>query len=219
MYYMVIQNSYDKVQIALIHGTTQISSHSLSKLNASKELITHISALLKSANISLDDLSFIAANCGPGPFTTLRVVITTVNGLSYAKKIPLIGVNALKAAAHEWHDPAYPITAVLFNAFGNDVYALAQRNDQELLYGVYPIEKLLDELKAIPETIRFMGNGTTLHKELILKECAHAYIPEDNPVYCSLSAISSLGREEWELKKTKEYSLEPVYLKQHPAAR
>lgn len=218
MYYLTIQNNYDEVQLALMAGTALIQSDSIAKTKASKELIIRINNLLMSANIKLSDLSFIAANYGPGPFTTLRVVITTVNGLAYAKQIPLIGVNALKAAACEWQDPKYPITAILFNAFGNDVYTLVEHNDTQLFYGVYPIKVLLEKLKTVSDTIRFLGNGTTLHQHLINEYLAEkAYIPEHNPAYCSLSQIAQRGLAKWKSVTQGEHQLVPLYLKRHPA--
>ncbi len=218
MYYLTIQNNYDEVQLALMSGTTRAHSDSITKTKASKELIIRINNLLMSAKIKLCDLSFIAANYGPGPFTTLRVVITTVNGLAYAKQIPLIGVNALKAAACEWRDPKYPTTAILFNAFGNDVYTLVEHNDTQLFYGVYPIKILLEKLKTVPGTIRFLGNGTALHQKLISEYLSEkAYIPENNPTYCSLSQIALMGLAEWKSVTQGEHQLVPLYLKRHPA--
>ncbi len=220
MYSLAIQNNYDEVQFALMQDTTQISYDSISKMKASTQLIPHLNSMLATNNISLSDLSYIAANCGPGPFTTLRVVITTVNGIAYATKIPLIGINGLFAAAQEWQDEAYPLTAIFFNAFGNDVYTLVTKQNKQLMYGAYAITDILLQLKNESGTIRFLGNGTTLHKDLIESELgSHAYIPEVIPAYCSLEAIARMGYEEWKSKQSGVSELMPVYLKQHPAVR
>src|SRR3990167_475960 len=220
MYYLAIQNNYNEVQFSLMSGTTAIISDSLSKLHASKELVAHLNTLLISHNLTLSDLSFIAANCGPGPFTTLRVVITTVNGIAYASKLPLIGINALEAFAHEWNDDSYAITAILFNAFGNDLYALVTKGTEHLLYGVYSIQDLLHELDTLPGTIRFLGNGTDLHAQIIREKMGDkAYIPESNPEYSSLASIARMGLEKWKSEKHGASELMPLYLKQHPAQR
>lgn len=220
MYSLAIQNNYNEVQFALMKDTTQITYDSISKLKASIELVSRLNNMLTSQNIALTDLSYIAANCGPGPFTTLRVVITTVNGIAYATGTPLIGINGLQAAAHEWKNESYPTTAILFNAFGNDVYTLVIKQNEQLLYGVYSIETILEQLNNEPETIRFLGNGTTLHKELIMNTLgSKASIPDSIPAYCSLKAIADMGYEQWESKKSGTSELMPVYLKQHPAVR
>ena len=219
MYYLVIQNNYTEVQLALMAGKEVVASSSINKIEASKELIIRIDKLLHEACISLSNISFITANTGPGPFTTLRVVITTVNGLAYATQIPLIGVNALYAAAQEWDDPAYATTALFFNAFGHDVYALVIHNNKKLFYGVYPINTILQELKKRETLIRFLGNGVTLHQDLIRQTVAEkAFIPENNPAYCSLEQIARMGWQQWKEGTRGEDELLPVYLKQHPAA-
>ena len=218
MYYLALQNTYDEVQCALMNGEDLIDQVSLSKLHASASLINELNELLSRNNQSITDMKFIAANVGPGPFTTLRVVITTVNGLSFAQKIPLIGVNALDAAAREW-DASLEPTAILLNAFGDDVYTLLIKDDAQLLYGSYSIETVVQTVKKLETPVRFLGNGTTLHQTTLQNELGQlAIIPESIPPYCSLQTIALMGYEKWKQSAGKTMQLEPVYLKQHPAA-
>jgi tRNA threonylcarbamoyladenosine biosynthesis protein TsaB len=218
MYYLALQNTYQEVQIALMEGNATLASTSLSKMNASKELITKINELLAEKQKTIQDLSFIAANCGPGPFTTLRVVITTVDGIAYATQTPLIGINALEAAAREWKDEEYMTTAILFNAFGNDVYTSITHNEKEYLYGVFPIETILERLHNIEGRIRFLGNGALLHQAAIMKKLGEkALFPDTTAEYCSLQSIAQIGLEKYNDGKTEPFLL-PVYMKQHPAA-
>ncbi len=217
IYYLAIQSTYDDVQIALMKGHSSITTKAISKMEASEKLMPTILDILKQSKIALDKLSFIAANQGPGPFTTLRVVITTINGLAYAKLIPLIGIDGLRATLAEWSDPTYPATAILLNAFGNDVYTLIQSDNKEPLYGVYAIDTLLEKLKGHSGTIRFIGNGAILHKlkiEGVLGK--KAFIPDTNPNYCSLDQIAKMGYESWSSDKKGLQQLEPLYLKKHP---
>lgn len=220
MYSLAIQNTYDEVQFALMHDTTQIAYNSISKLKASAWLIRELDVMLTASHLTLTDLSYIAANTGPGPFTTLRVVITTINGIAYATGIPLIGIDALHAAAQEWKDAKYPVTAILFNAFGNDVYTLISKKDTPDIYGVFSISDLIARLKTESESIRFLGNGALLHKQLIETALEmQAIVPEPTPNYCSLSIIAQMGYEQWISGKMGVSELQPVYLKQHPAVR
>ncbi len=57
--------------------------------------------LLKSVDLSMQDLSCIAVAIGPGSFTGLRVGISTALGFSYALGLPIIGVNALEGLASQ----------------------------------------------------------------------------------------------------------------------
>ncbi len=214
--YLAIQNTYHDVQLGIYTDERLLGFTAIHKFQASKELIIKIDSLLQHAHLQLDDIDFIVANEGPGPFTTLRVVITTINGLSFAKRIPLIGVNALWAAAHEWKRPG-ELCAILFNAFGNDLYALLIKNDTELLYGVYRVEDLLTALAPFEEKIRFLGNGSDLHRESISVALGErAILSPTIPSYSSLKQIASMGYSSWSNGCKTSYQLEPLYLKQHP---
>jgi len=120
--FLSIQNTYNELELALIRDETVLISLADDKMRASKDLIPLVNYVCEKTKIHLRDLNFIAVNQGPGPFTTLRVVIASVNGLAYGAKIPLVGIDGLDALLLEHSDPAYPHTIALLNAFTNDVY-------------------------------------------------------------------------------------------------
>ena len=76
-------------------------------------------------------LAFLAVNQGPGAFTSLRVIIASINGLALgdAQK-RLIGVDGLDALAQEAHQKYIKdqnaLLVPLLNAYNSEVY-----------YGVY----------------------------------------------------------------------------------
>ena len=55
----------------------------------SDSLLIKIDELLKKLNINLGDISSIAVNRGPGSYTGLRIGISTVNAISWSRKIPI----------------------------------------------------------------------------------------------------------------------------------
>ena len=216
-YFLVLHNSYDQAEIGLFSfASTLLDRYAVDKFNASRDLIPLLDKLLKKHTLSLDALPFIVVNQGPGPFTTLRVMITSANGLSFASNIPLLGVNALKAAAAEWHDERYPLTVILFNAFTFDVYYAIQKPTVLLATGCTNIDTLLDTLKKEKGTIRFLGNGAHLYRDKIQKLFGdRALIPEPTPAYCSLNAIAKMGLAQWQAGEKGVAQLLPIYLKQH----
>jgi len=216
-HYLALSNNYDEVQVALLKNNTIISKKSISKKLASKELISVINELLEHHHIKLAEISCIIANKGPGPFTTLRVVITTVNGISFATGIPMIGVDALQAAAQEWGSAEYPITAVLFNAFGNDLYSRIEQKGSLLFQGVLPIDELITLLASYNLPIRLLGNGVTLHMQALQQGLgSNAVISEEVPAYCSIEAIAQQGVRQWDKTHEGASQLMPYYLKKHP---
>jgi tRNA threonylcarbamoyl adenosine modification protein YeaZ len=103
MNYLSIQGSYSQLQLALFSGGKCLESITKQNLKASSQLIPLIDEVLRKYFLNLKDLNFICVDQGPGAFTSLRVTISTVNGISFANKIPLIGIDGLDALSQEVH--------------------------------------------------------------------------------------------------------------------
>lgn len=217
-HFLSIQNTYTHVELALFQDRQLINWVSEDKLRASKHFVLLIAGLLQEHHIKFSDLSFLAVNQGPGPFTTLRVVIASVNGLSYATKIPLVGVDALEAFLLEHENHMYPNTVALLNAFNQDVYFGISRQGLAIVEKGYKnIAILLQELNAtIPgQTIRFIGNAAELYSKEIKDVFGdHAYIPSPMPQTTSIQQIGLMGLNQWDRQENVLQELYPLYLKQ-----
>ncbi|TES97373.1 hypothetical protein E3J85_00490 [Patescibacteria group bacterium] len=64
--------------------------------NLSAQFLTWIDEFLSVNTASKEDLKGLVVIRGPGSFTTLRVVVSTLNALAYALDIPIIGVDKSK---------------------------------------------------------------------------------------------------------------------------
>lgn len=214
--YLAIQNTYQQVEFAVCKNGSIIDSVSIPKILASKSIITSLSTLLSKNNLSLHDLSCIGVNQGPGPFTTLRVIIATVNGLAYATQIPIIGIDALEAIVQEHKQKNYPLVALL-NAFNNDVYyaicnehgAIVQKN-----YGnIDVVLQLIDQLLPTQQII-FTGNAIPLFSEQIHQRFGKRLSILDADT-CSLSQIARMTFDSWQSNSGISKSISPLYLKQN----
>lgn len=224
--YLAIQNTYDEIEVALYCKDQLLAKKNVHKNEASKTLLICIDELLNSHNLKINDLSFIGVNKGPGPFTTLRVVIATVNALNFAIQIPLIGIDGLDAFIREYQDTNWPITVVMLNAFNNDVYYAIQ-NSKQMDKGWKNITELLAQLKTqfLNQNIRFLGNGTKLFEPQIKEIFGDlAYIPDPssptatsgktvNPNTCSIEEIAKIAFLNWQNKKEIQEQIMPLYLK------
>ncbi|HET6584360.1 MAG TPA: tRNA (adenosine(37)-N6)-threonylcarbamoyltransferase complex dimerization subunit type 1 TsaB, partial [Nannocystaceae bacterium] len=63
---------------------------------------------LAAAGRSIDDVSLLAVAAGPGAFTGLRIGIATMQGLAFARGLPLVGISALDALAATATERAAP---------------------------------------------------------------------------------------------------------------
>lgn len=215
MFYLTLQHTYTDIQYALSKDNHILHNSSDDKLHASKNIIISIQELLNTQNLALADLSFIAVNQGPGPFTTLRTVIATANGIAFASGIPLVAVNGLEALVMEYLSPDYPYTVALLNAFGHDLYYGISTNGS-LDIGCANYKKVLTDIQNIGKdpSVLFVGNGTAMYQETIKEIFKNqAVFPDPIPQTSSIAQVAKLGYQYWQKQNHIFKQIEPLYLK------
>ena len=213
--YLTLHSDYNSVFCGLFKGAACLAVVQEHKLTASKNLMLRLTTLLKEQGVSWVELDFIGVNQGPSPFTTLRVVITTVNGLLFAKKIPLIGVDGLRAFLSDYETSQSEIVVALLNAFNNDIYFGIRLPDGTTETGWDFYATFLDEFKSKYPTnsLTFVGNGTLMHKEKILNLFPNANIPDPLPEYVELLTVAACALAQWRKGEQASQPLLPLYLK------
>lgn len=212
--YLILHSDYDSVFCGLFQGNTHLATVREHKIKASKNLMLMLVTLLEQRSILWSDLAFIGVNQGPGPFTTLRVVITTVNGILFSHNTPLVGVDGLQAFLTEYEQP-HGLVVVLQNAFNNDIYFGIKHSDGTTQTGWEFNATFLQTLHTnYPDMpITFVGNGTTMHQERIINLFPHAHIPELIPATANLTTIASCALTQWNQELSTQEPLLPLYLK------
>ncbi len=215
VYFLALQHGVNNYELGLYCQDNKIKEISDDKIEVSRQLLTQISQLLDHQKLTIDDISFIAINQGPGPFTTLRALITTVNGINFANKIPIIGINGLVTFAQE-HFQSMPLVALL-NAYNNDVYYAIKQLDQPLHFGCENIELLLQNLAENIQSIgpiTFIGQGAQLFSNLIYTYVGNkAILPDSMPLHSSLDSIASAAYDKWINNEFQSSQIVPLYLK------
>ena len=216
-HFLVFQHTYNGVQVALFDDQQLVQITTENKKQASKNIVALADEMLRVNNVSFRDLSFIAANQGPGPFTTLRVIIATVNGLAFATQKSLIGVDGLDALLSEYRNESYPITVALLNAYGGDVYFGVEilRNTKREK-GYQHIASLLSHLNSSfpTQTIRFIGQAVSMHTQLIDQTFGdRAFIPAPLPEHCSTKQVGKMALHSRTKQEGLTNQLLPLYLK------
>ena len=220
--FLAIQHTYDGIEFAVFRGQTILEQQALSKFHASAQLIPALSAMLERHGITLSDLAFIAAHQGPGPFTTLRVVIATINGIAFAHNTPIVGVNGLEVFLREYADPLGIRTVCMLNAFNHDVYYAYYDENHNLMMGAANGEQLLRDLAAASgdQKLHFIGNAVAAHRAAIETLFANrALIPALIPNTCSIDQIGLMGYEQWQRQENVTRQLIPHYLKTQQFAK
>ena len=216
IHFLAIQSTYTSVECALFHDDTVLRTIEIDKSQASKQILIALEQLLATHQLSLQDISFAAVNTGPAPFTTLRVVIATMNGISFASPLPLIGVDGLEAMTQEYFTDNN-ITILLLNAFNKDVYFALKNESDTVEKGCLPLSHLLTHISSTHTAnapLTFLGSGAFLHKKEIETVFGHharfVHTDADRP---SIEKIGMLGLRAWQEKIGIHKKITPSYLK------
>ena len=215
--FLAIQHNYNGLEVALFQDETLIAHTNEDKIRTSKNILICIDNLLGENQVKLEEISFIAINQGPGPFTTLRVIISTVNGISFASNIPLIGIDGIKAILNEYNKPEHT-TVALLNAYSKDVYfGFTHPESKKVLTGYDNIDNFLKEIHVqFPsEKLYFIGNGADLYKEKIEEKTNNHLLKSAIPQMCSIKQIGKEALSSWQSEQFEKVNqLLPLYLKQ-----
>ncbi|MDI6755191.1 MAG: tRNA (adenosine(37)-N6)-threonylcarbamoyltransferase complex dimerization subunit type 1 TsaB [Thermodesulfobacteriota bacterium] len=134
----------------------------------SERLMPAIDSLLRETSLSVGDIQGMALALGPGSFTALRIGASTVKGLVYGLKIPVVGVSTLEALAY---NAPYSSTAIcpVLDARKKEVYAALFRGD-----GSGKIIRTSEDwvvspeelFRRISENTLFLGNGVEVYGDV-----------------------------------------------------
>src|SRR4030066_1663165 len=136
----------------------------------SERLISSIDYLLNASRLSIKDIDAFAVSIGPGSFTGLRIGLSTIKGLSYAAKKPIVPVPTLDAFARRLRFSSYPVCPML-DARKNEVYAALYGCENGQCGKIIPETAIApaDLLKDIKGRTIFTGEGAKIYRELIIE--------------------------------------------------
>ncbi|NBP00621.1 MAG: hypothetical protein EBU90_10935 [Proteobacteria bacterium] len=207
-YSLIAQATYQGIQYALYQEKKILEKSFLIKTETCR-LMHEFNVLLARHNLNWSQISLLGANQGPAPFTTLRALITTLNGIGFASNIPLTGVDGLTSFYKEQATLHQNKTVIIMlNAFGNDIY-YAFEKDGSIKTGWHNAANfIMQQTESAPKNLYFAGNGALLHKDLILEKVG-SFDAQQCAEEVSLESIAL----DCFKKQQKVSQLVPLYLK------
>lgn len=203
---MIIQYPYETVDIGLCQNGKVLNYISFHKFEAVSKTIPSIQQLLRSENLQLSDLSFFGANVGPGPYNTLRALLTMLNGIHSINKIPLIGINALDLISQEIEQQNY---IILLNAFENHLF-YKLKNSFQVYYGANSVTEIINTINFQPDELTIQGNGAIkyLHQ---FKSCPKILWPTEITTFNKLETLASVSYNKFIENDFPIEYLRPIY--------
>lgn len=207
---IVAQSTYTTVEVGLHTGSELVQLKILDKKDACSLLIPTLDQLLLDEGATRADIRAAFINNGPGPFTSLRTVITTMNGIAYALHIPLYASSVLEVLNHIYARPNRGLI-VLLNAYGKELY-----------YGLSvpgePLRMGCDTAPAVWHMAQEHHCTIVGHTEVVqgLEKRDNTYLPEIIPVpYCTLAELATYTLSTMNDGAAGSYHVSPLYLKTH----
>ena len=191
----------------------------------SVKLMPMIDNMFKTSNLSLDNIDLLACCLGPGSFTGIRIGIATMKAFADVKNIPTVGVTSLESLAYNIEKNA--TICPIIDCKNNNVYsAMFELKDNNTYVQIGDniadtIELALENCKLYSENpIVFIGDGSVLHKDLILEKFANKDIKFSDK---NIQSSVSLARCAYDKYLKGEYgdssNISPLYLRKSQAER
>jgi tRNA threonylcarbamoyladenosine biosynthesis protein TsaB len=114
MLLLALESVNQTASVALLEGNTlRCFKEGGNIMPQSEFLLPAIADILKEMGLSLQDIEGIAVCTGTGSFTGIRIGLSAAYGLSLAANIPLVGVSAFAATAHQCLGRTQPLVVLL----------------------------------------------------------------------------------------------------------
>jgi tRNA threonylcarbamoyladenosine biosynthesis protein TsaB len=111
---LAVDTSTTQVGLALYDEHQAIAEMAwTSNQHHTTQLTSALSELMKRCDVTMDKVTALGVAIGPGSFTSLRVGLSLVKGIAFAKNIPVIGVPTLDVIAAAQPLSKNPLMAVL----------------------------------------------------------------------------------------------------------
>jgi len=200
-----VDTSAQHASFAIAEGQDIIASLSTSAaVQHSRTFFSHISTLLKLAELEITEIDLFASATGPGSFTGLRVGLAAIKGLAYASGKPPMGINSIDAIALSAGINGSLI--VVIDAGRNEVYCgLREVSVDGMILALAedrvgaPRSQIPAMIKALKgSTVIFIGDGA-LKYQAQLEEAAIYY----GANLITVSAVDS-NLPSWQIKRDNQ---------------
>lgn len=190
----------------------------------SQKILPLISNTLSRCKIDISEIDVFAVADGPGSYTGLRIGVATINGLAQATHKQVVGVSSLQALAQSIVT-SEKLIVPLINARRDRaftaIYSAKDSFKTILEPQLLEMVELLEILDKKNQDIIFIGEGTTIYKDMIIEKLGErAYFTPKSLNVAKASSVAEISLEKVKLGETKTYfDLTPNYLRETQAQR
>lgn len=218
---LAVDTATRSCSVALVEDDTVLAEITVPNHEThSRHLMPIIDDLAGEAGVALNRLNGFAVCIGPGSFTGLRIGISSIKGLAYSLKKPVIGVSSLEALAAQCRPTPHLICAMI-DARKHEVYFsfYRQLNGRLKKESREQVALPADAIRDIRKPCLIVGNGAQLYRPLIMEKLgALAEFAEDSEHIIRASTIARLSLGRFKRQDTDAvHLLVPQYIRKSDA--
>ena len=187
----------------------------------SVKLMPLLDKLLSEADTKISDIDLFAWDIGPGSFTGIRIGVSTIKAFMDVTNKKALGISSLEILA-ENIDNNPDIVCTLIDAKNENVYYGFFKKENEVYIktddlGFDNINNVIEIAKQKNKKIIFIGNGSTIYKDMIESKMNNAVVildEESNKLNARNIAFAALKKQD---EAVDSNNLSPVYLRKSNA--
>lgn len=222
--FLLVSGDYKNVLVALYKGSERLVVRYSLDVRLSSQLTLLIDDVLLAGGVKLADLVFIAATQGPGSFSHLRATLCMLNGISAASRVPLVGIDTMRAWCKYVHsrvvaNDGSSLVVVAFDAYNKQIhYRIERISDQNALRIAGPAYDTIESVNAL------VSSSIRPNEPLIFAGHASLYIQCDESVPVTVIQSDDVDQtsacfaqdalDTWHTQQVPCYELQPLYLKE-----
>ena len=225
MRFLAFETSAKAGSVALLEEDTLIAeSYQNTGLTHSQTLMTMAEDMLKSCNLTPQNVDAVAVAAGPGSFTGVRIGVAAAKGFAWGGELPLYGVSTLEAMAlhlNVYSGYVVPVMDARRSQVYNAVFRVREGKPERLCEDrAISLTELGEELKNYEQPIFLVGDGSILCYNTLKEQIPGLVLPAEHRMHQRASGVALAARVQFLAGQTGDAaSLTPNYLRLSQAER
>lgn len=181
----------------------------------SATLMPKIIEMLKTANVSLEDVDYFACANGPGSFTGLRIGVSAMKALCNVTKKDMVEVSTLDGLAKNIEN-FDGLVCPIIDARRKEVYtAIYNKNEKILNDCSISLDELFEILKKENKPVMFSGDGVISYRDYIKENMGDlCFFPKEENLLQNAVSVGKVALSKIENNETTDYrNFKVSYLK------
>ena len=192
---LAFETSAKAASVAIMDGGKLLGeSYQNTGLTHSQTLMVMAEDLLKTCNLTAQDVEAVAVAAGPGSFTGIRIGVAAAKGFAWGAQLPCYGVSTLEAMARSlgvWNGFVVPA----MDARRSQVYTAIFHAEKGVLSRVeedmaISLADLKEKIKNFQEPIFLVGDGALLCYNTLLEEVPALVLPPEHRMHQRAAGVA-----------------------------